>query len=73
MSSESQAPFFLARGMVLSRGYTKMRLHGTIPVVEFEICNGELETATQLVVGIGGKRKEWHAKRGQPGDAERTL
>jgi hypothetical protein len=39
----------------------------------FEICHGELETATLLVVGIGGKRIEWYAKHGQPGSAERTF
>jgi hypothetical protein len=30
-----KAPFFLACGIVFSRGYTKMRLHGTIPVGEW--------------------------------------
>jgi hypothetical protein len=71
MSSESQAPFFPAwngsfarlHKNEVTRNYPRGR-------VGFEICDGELETATQFVVGIGEKRIEWYARRGQPGSGE---
>jgi hypothetical protein len=40
--------------------------------VGFEMCDGELETATLLVVGVAGKFMKWYAKRGQPGNVKIT-
>jgi hypothetical protein len=64
---------FLARGIVLSRGYTKMRLHGTIPMGEWGskcvMANWRLPHCSLLV--SMGRLFEWYAKRGQPENVER--